>query len=480
MPAALADEERIKQIFYNLLGNALKFTEKGSIEIGGRYWGGELLFWVRDTGCGIQENMLEEIFKPFLQVSSFGNSKREGTGLGLSITKQLVELHGGEIKVKSTLGMGSEFSFNLSATSVLKDRSKTVAFIERINDLNEAKIKQSSYELINPESKYKLLVAEDDDTNLRALIAVLECEGYCVKAVHDGYQALEELECGMVYDLLILDIMMPKRSGFEVLKTVREKFSSAELPVILLTAKARQEDIKAGFMAGANDYIPKPFETEELKSRVSTLVHLKETVKSLVSAELSFLQAQIKPHFLYNTLSVIISLCNREPKKAQELLTHLSDYLRGSFRYESKNGLVFLGDELQTVEAYLAIEKARFSDRLEVEYDIDRDNIAYIPILSIQPLVENAVRHGIMKRIEGGTVKLTVKHIDEYIYISVEDDGVGISPEELERLFNSENGRGVGLLNIHKRLINLYGKGLEINSIVGKGTRVSMKLKFKE
>ncbi len=121
------------------------------------------------------------------------------------------------------------------------------------------------------------------------------------------------------------------------------------------------------------------------------------------------------------------------------------------------------------MEAYLAIEKARFKERLQVEYYIEQDISASIPLLSLQPLVENAVRHGIIKRIEGGTVKITVKSAKARVTVTVEDDGVGMPENKVLELLSSEDTKGVGIKNIHKRMLAMYGHGLQIESRSGQG-----------
>lgn len=132
------------------------------------------------------------------------------------------------------------------------------------------------------------MAVEDDPASLAALISILKYDGYSVTAVTDGVSALEALERERHYDLIILDVMMPRMSGYEVLKRLRIRYGMLDMPVLMLTAKARPEDLQAGFAAGANDYLAKPFEALELKSRVKTLVQLKESVSNRIAAELSF------------------------------------------------------------------------------------------------------------------------------------------------------------------------------------------------
>ena len=194
--------------------------------------------------------------------------------------------------------------------------------------------------------KYSILAVDDDPASLTALFKILELEGYYVKAVASGAEALRELERQEGYNLVILDIMMPEISGYKVLKIIRQRFQPMDLPVLVLTAKVRTEDLQAGFDAGANDYLTKPYGALELKARVRTLIQLKESISGIITTELSFLTAQIKPHFLYNTLNVISALCTSKPQRAKELLYDLADYLRGSFNFENYDGLTSLSGEL--------------------------------------------------------------------------------------------------------------------------------------
>ena len=436
-----------------------------------------LELWVEDTGRGITPEHLDDVFAPFFQENPGREGKTTGTGLGLSITRRLIELHGGRISIESHPGVGSRFVFTLPVhegeTKARSESSpvKPDRYLEELIPFSP--MPSLSGGRRKGQGCYSVLVAEDDPTSQRALVGILkglECD---VTTASNGQEALEAIARGPGFDLLVLDLMMPRINGFEVLQAVRGRFSGVELPVLLLTARTRPEDIKAGFGAGANDYIAKPFEAEELKARVMTLLNMKASVDSLVASELSFLQAQIKPHFLYNALSVIGSLSTREPARSKELLLDLSDYLRGSFQFENHNGLTTLASELKTTGAYLAIEKARFKDRLNVRMEVDESIDVSVPVLSIQPLVENALRHGILSKLEGGVLTLRVIRTPEGVRVEVEDDGVGMDPALVERLLDARGKQGVGLANIHKRLLSLFGKGLSIDSEPGRGTRVS-------
>ena len=195
----------------------------------------------------------------------------------------------------------------------------------------------------------------------------------------------------------------------------------------------------------------------------------------IMATELSFLQAQIKPHFLYNALDAIADVCEEDGEKASELIVDLSIYLRGSLEFNGLDKMGRLEKELEFASTYFNIERARFGEKIQLVEALSLPKDLLIPVLILQPLVENAVRHGISKEPFGGTVVIRGELMQDGINIEIEDDGVGIEAETLALLLSKERiDQGVGLLNIHNRLMRLYGKGLEIRSEVGKGTCVKI------
>lgn len=469
LPPVMADENRVVQILYNLVGNATKFTSRGYVKIDVRKSGEMLEICISDTGEGIPEDKIEDIFKSFEQVDSSLTRRYGGTGLGLPITKQLVELQGGSIWVKSSIGKGSEFYFTLPVAGTKTEVKEPENAVSEIV-ATEAEIVSETKET---EGGIRILLVDDDSVNLQAASLTLKLMGYSVTQANSGKSALEELKAHPDYSLVILDVMMPEMSGYEVCMKIRESRSNIELPVLMLTAKTSTGDIVLGFEAGANDYLPKPFEPEELLARVRTLVNLKLSVDKTIKAEVAFLQAQIKPHFLFNTLNAISSFCDTEPAYAQKLIDEFSNYLRMSFDFKDPEMYIPLERELSLVRSYVEIERARFGDILQVEYDIDAGINPQIPLLSIQPLVENAIHHGLRRKGGGGTVSISIKNLSEGVQVAVSDNGQGMTPEKLSLLLMPEGNRGIGLWNIDKRLKQLYGKGLIIESAQGKGTRVS-------
>ncbi len=468
-PLICADEARLRQILSNLLGNALKYTESGTVTISASHDGEWARICIEDTGLGIAPENLENIFNAFEQVDGTVQRKYEGAGLGLYITRQLVELHGGKIWITSAPGKGSQvyFTISLAVNRETPHPSSVVTGEDQMYSLDF--LQQDSEESGLP---YSILAVDDDLPSLQALTNILHLASYHVKGVGNGKDALSLLENGAPYELVILDVMMPELSGFEVLEALRKKYTRLELPVLMLTSKSQSEDMSLCFKLGANDYLTKPFEVDELMARVNSLVRLKNAVNKLVTTEMSFLQAQIKPHFIQNALSVISSLSIKDPHKAKALILDLSDYLRGSFDLNNDEGLTTLSKELELVRAYLSIEQARFKERLQVHYHLLEDVDCTLPLLTIQPLVENAIRHGIMCRMEGGEIHITTSLEPDRVRIEVRDNGVRIEQDRIVKFFESRQGRGVGMANIHSRLMTHYGEGLHIESVPGQGTAI--------
>jgi len=195
------------------------------------------------------------------------------------------------------------------------------------------------------------------------------------------------------------------------------------------------------------------------------LSQLDEKERLRAKAELNALQAQINPHFLFNAINTIVSLIRTAPDEARDLLVHLGNYFRNNMQFNRET--IPVSDELKNIEAYLKIEKARFGEKLRIIYDISSDLNFEIPPLLLQPLVENAVKHGVFPKEDQGTIKISV-YEDERYYMVVEDDGVGICEEK--------RNDAIGLQNVEKRLESFYGKAYEFNieSEKDKGTKVSI------
>jgi len=488
IPPVLADEKRLVQILYNLLHNALKYTEKGTILIYAVLENGRAVIHVSDTGVGMDQETQERAFLPYEQ-GSYGISDGRGIGLGLSICKQLVELHGGTLTVQSEPGKGSVFRFDLPLANaaasalpqnpLLRDQNVSdldighAGLIFSNNPVASVPDVKSNSHLLNDE-KISILAVDDDPVNLNVLAGILSAEPYTVTTAHSAVEALELLGTKQ-WDLVIADVMMPQMSGYELTQRIREQYSLSELPVLLLTARSQPADVYSGFLSGANDYVTKPVDALELKYRIRALITLKQSITERLRMEAAYLQAQIHPHFLFNTLNSILALSDIDTEKMRELGDAFASYLRISFDFLNTKELVELSHELDLVEAYLYVEKERFEERLSIVWEVDPDIDLLLPPLTIQPLVENAVRHGILSQAKGGTVHIRIVSQDRSTLVEVIDDGKGMEQEMALQLLSParlEKG-GIGLSNTNRRLTQLYGQGLSIRSKPNEGTTVS-------
>ncbi len=423
LPPANADENRLQQILYNLIGNAIKFTKSGTVEISAAVvehqeseleepdgeieeWGdkgdipnsqlpilnsqfsipnpqcpipnlhAQLAISVQDTGIGIPKDNLNRIFESFEQAD--GSTAREygGTGLGLAVTKKLVELHGGKIRVESTLGKGSCFSFTLPVairqTSVITAQSSELSLVRgeplvtrTINNeeaTTDVEVITSSEQLITNDqelstNQFKVLIVDDEPVNLQVLVNHLSLENYAIAQAANGIEALELIENGFQPDLLLLDVMMPKMTGYEVCQKVREKFPATELPVLMLTAKNRVSDVVEGLSAGANDYLSKPVSKKELLARIKThlqLSHINAAYGRFVPHQ--FLQ-------LLNKESIIdVKLGDHVQQEMSVLFSDIRSFTTLSERMTPQENFQFINSFLSRMEPAI-IENRGFIDK---------------------------------------------------------------------------------------------------------------------
>ncbi len=309
LPMVDGDVNRIQQIVHNLVGNAIKFTQEGFVRVEAEVAGDFVRVSVRDTGIGIPLEKQDEIFEAFRQGDGAEDRSFDGTGLGLSITRTLVNLHGGTIEVTSRPGEGSMFNFTLPVHGTfVSELTGTVSHEERARTRMELPVApevvehqpQVSAPLRVPPSprpssnqplsagaeidpgESHIMVVDDNPINIQVLVNHLNA--YKVSKAASGPEALSLLEREH-FDLILLDVMMPGMTGYEVCSRIRQVYSPNELPVLLITAKNQTKDLVMGLESGANDYITKPFAMKELLARVKTHLQLSLLTKNLKEAQ---------------------------------------------------------------------------------------------------------------------------------------------------------------------------------------------------
>lgn len=263
----LGDETRITQVIMNLAGNAIKFTTHGSVTIDVSLESRKddqcrIKFSVKDTGIGIPEDKIDKIFESFGQASADTTRKFGGTGLGLTISKQLVEMHGGEVKVKSEVGKGSDFYFIIDYTATTKPVEENIDDNAAGHNLKGKKI------LLVEDNEFNQLVAVDTINDLFPDVIV--------EVAENGVEALKKLESSE-YAFVFMDIQMPEMDGYETTRQIRKMVHEEKkhIRICAMTANVTKEEIDACLASGMNDYMMKPFTHEILKEKIlkNTIVH---------------------------------------------------------------------------------------------------------------------------------------------------------------------------------------------------------------
>jgi signal transduction histidine kinase len=276
----VADDGRVQQILHNLVGNAIKFTADGFVAVVAYEQGGRAVIEVQDSGPGIPADVRPRIFQPFEQGRADTKVARHGAGLGLAIARQLAEAHGGAMTIDDRPGGGSIFRFDLERSA--NDASNPVVSLPPPS--SGAPLSLPVVPRVADPLSETVLIVDDDAVNRHVLVQQLTRAGLAVEEAENGTQAVERILSEQCPALVLLDVMMPDLSGFDVLDRVRPHRNSTDLPVVVLTALSREHDIVDGFRHGANDYLTKPFTREELLVRIGHHMSLRRYAMQSVEA----------------------------------------------------------------------------------------------------------------------------------------------------------------------------------------------------
>ena len=576
LPGIYADENRLIQIFHNIVGNAIKFTNKGSIRTEAKLFEDAYIqIQVIDTGIGIADNAQQDIFKSFVQAD--GSAAREfgGTGLGLSITKMLVELHGGKIGLESEPEKGTKIIFtmpisenNISSDkndssienykedqitnnnlinkdviiskdtesfSALTKKALQLKITKKTNDV-ELSLEDVIADLEQNHKSLNVLAVDDETVNLQVVKNYLKNKKFNLQTASSGFEALEMIKQNksseQSFHLVLLDVMMPKMTGYQVAIEIRKDFNLFEMPIIMVTAKNQPGDLVKGFMSGANDYITKPFLGSELITRMNihgnlqdayeklqkTIIHhtneLQKTNKELeIAKEDALAAANAKSVFLANMSHEIRTPMNGVIVAAELALDknipfevrHYLDIIHSS----GKTLLGIINDilDFSKIEAgKLDLEKGQFildqiieritemfipkimekNIELLVDIDVDVPGMLIGDSLRLHQIITNLVGNALKFTPENGEIFIGVECIKQTsqeatIKFCVKDTGIGISKEYLKNLFtpftqaDSSTSRkfgGTGLgLTICKQLVEMMNGDIWAESEINKGTQ---------
>ncbi|MBI6875112.1 ATP-binding protein [Clostridium aciditolerans] len=491
-PPIYGDENRIEQILYNLIGNAVKFTDAGEIVVSTAESGDYIEITVSDTGIGIALEQINKIFDPYEQCEGI-DRRYGGTGLGLHIARKLVRLHGGEIKVKSVVDQGSKFIFTLPKHNSYNREIDNLQIDTDKEELNEMRDYKENDECSKevPKNGKRILIVDDEPINIRVLKHSLEQREYTVVTAANGREAIEKVANDKDLDLVILDIMLPDMLGFEVCTLLREKYSLLELPVLIMTADNRAESLVVSFECGANDYLKKPFERSELLTRVKTLIDLKHSVKEAIKLQFQVENTtkqveelsenfeenkrmltevleydKLKTEFFANVshelrtpLNVIwsttqllqsikltscgegydinryLNIMNQNTLRLLRLINNLIDTTKIDGGYLALN---LANDNIIYAIEEIVLSAASYTESQNINLIFDTEvEEKYMAFDSdkIERIVLNILSNAIKFTERGGSIFVNIYDLGDRIKISIKDTGIGIPEDKLESVF---------------------------------------------
>jgi len=541
LPDVYGDPEKIQRVLLNLAGNALKFTEKGSVVIRLKKAEGTVGISVEDTGIGIKEQNLKVIFERFRQADGGETRNYEGTGLGLAIARDIVRMHHSDISVTSQFGQGSVFSFEMPTApfeqAVMPAQAESG--VEMMTPVTGVTVeapspeepKEKVYELARDSEEEAIirgngelvLVVDDNEVNREVIRTRLGMNNYRVIEAVDGQDALDKVVAAQPA-IVLLDLMMPKMSGYEFCRQVRKMHSADELPIIMLTAKTEMGDKVLGLNIGANDYLSKPFHQEELLARVGVLLRLRamheelrqwnlqlearveERTRELHATQSQLIQAEKMAtvgtfaggiaHEINNPLTAVLTNAqvlkmtsvNEEDKELVDLIEEGAKrcqvIIQKLMKYSRKA-------DLNSARQAVSLEKVVQSVCGLLSYQLQQDNVALEQDLTgLPPIQGNAgeleqvftnmilnAKDAILSTGRGeGLIRLQARKTGDEIRVEVIDNGTGIKKENLTKIFDpffttKDVGSGTGLgLSVTHGILERHSCRVFVESEWGVGT----------
>jgi signal transduction histidine kinase len=529
------DRDKIEKVLLNLIFNAIKFTEPGGrIDLSCEEREGRVLVKVSDTGIGIAEENLPKLFNRFTQIDASASRRHEGTGIGLALCKELIDLHRGKIWAESEVGKGTVLSFTLPYLTELPASERSVDTISQ-NDLEEDWIrslhKSAEYAeggiLQEPpalpqqtatsrQNGPKILVVEDNPDMLHFIASQLQGDYHIIPA-RNGVEGIERAKADNP-DLILADVMMPIKDGYQLCRGIKEDLTTRHIPVVLVTAKADLSMKIEGLEQGADDYLTKPFSSEELRARVKSLLNLRTLEKEIqirnqalerTLSELRQTQVQLihsekmaalgtlvagLSHELNNPLTGVIGFAEillsmplpkeahdcaekifSEGRRSAAIIRSLSDFSRKSPPLWQENDLnTLIRSVLELKTSYLRTDNIAFDLQLDPHLPkilVDGNQIQQV----LFNLLNNA-HHALLLKEDDRKLWIISEQSGTVLRITVCDNGFGIPKEAQPRIFEpffttKPEGEGTGLgLSISYGIIQSHRGKIGFNSKEGVGT----------
>ncbi len=522
--AVFLDRDMWEKIVLNLLSNALKFTFDGGIRLDLRSADGYVELIVQDTGTGIPEHELPQIFERFHRVEGARSRTHEGTGIGLALTHELVRLHGGSITARSEVDKGTTFVVRIPvgrahlphdridvSPSLASTALGSAPFVDEAAQWTPEPLADAfpvighsgASESAPPQPSTERILVVDDNRDMREYLSQL-LRDWTITTAPDGLAALDQVRATPPH-LIITDVMMPRLGGFDLLRELRSDSRTRAIPVLMLSARAGEEARVSGFGAGADDYIIKPFSARELKARVASLLNLSRARREAEAANRTkdeFLA--MLGHELRNPLAPILTALQLMTLKGDETLVKERTIIDRQVRH-----LVRLVDDLLDVSR---IARGKIELRRE---PVDMADVVTAAVEAVSPLLEER-RHQLTVRVAQGLVVLgdvtrltqivsnvltnAAKYTEprgrieisadldrEWVDLRIRDTGIGIAPEMLPRIFEmftqerqaihrAAGGLGLGLTIVKSLVERHHGTIAARSEGLGHGAEVIIRL----
>jgi signal transduction histidine kinase len=514
------DVERIDGVFQNLVSNALKFTQAGSVTVRVREDDTHVHVAVVDTGPGISAQDIPVIFDRFAQADVHGMRRFGGTGIGLALVKETLELHAGGIEVHSEVGRGSTFHVRIpKGTAHIREdlRDQRQADLPTRRDRRSgsfpaiasqgpaapkpaAEVEAPREAHAPPRDAPRILLVEDDP-EIRGFIAgILQLE-YRVLEAENGEEGLRRARAERP-DLILSDVMMPIMSGLQMLAALRATPETADIPVVLLTARHEISAKVEGFGAGANDYLGKPFSPREVLARIEAQLRLREAAMRAAENERLAATGLLTSGFAHEVRNPLNGLMNALLPLRDCLLGEQVDTVTAGamlevieecgtrIRHLAESLLSFV----RTVEKPVAVDLGALLDstlhvlewRVPSGVVLERDYQCTDPVLgdpgSLNQVWVNLLDNALRAVGDKGRIRVSTTRVGDQAVVTVSDTGVGIRQEDKDRLFQPffstrAAGEGTGLgLALSRRIVLRHGGVIQLESELGKGTEVQVRL----